>query len=392
VSTQRLAIVSPRFAPFVGGAETHAAEIAYRIAQNGWEVDVLTQEQDRALPTLEHTRGITIRRFPLLMPSQHYAIAPSLWSYLARFSQEYDVIHAVNYHALPALMVALTSRTPLVFSPHYHGAGSSRFRTMLHLPYRRLGAEILRRSRYVLCDTEAEAQLLGRDFPAIANRLSVVPLGVEVEAIREAAPYEGEDGVILCVGRLESYKNVQICIRALAHLDDTFVLRIIGDGPYRASLETLAASLSLQQRVTFLGKVDGHTLRRWLNTARVFVSMSQREAFGITFLEALAAGRCCAVSDLPAHRDIAALSNVTNSVQFIPPTASPLEVAQGIGHMAARDHHSDRQLRICSWADVAKQMLAIYESCLSSSAANAQRATAAAYGSTGTRAAMNHAQ
>jgi glycosyltransferase involved in cell wall biosynthesis len=67
-------------------------------------------------------------------------------------------------------------------------------------------------------------------------------------------------------------------------------LAIIGSGPEQEPLRSLAASLSLKDRVHFLGRVDEE--RKWqiLRCADAYVSATMHEGFGLVYLEAMASG------------------------------------------------------------------------------------------------------
>jgi glycosyltransferase involved in cell wall biosynthesis len=355
----RIAYVAPRYIPHTGGVQTHVAQLARRAAAHGYQVEVLTQDSDRRLPAVEVIDGATVRRFPVCVPGQTYTIAPGLWAYLARYHTRYDVVHAHSYHAVPALGAALAGCRPLVFTPHYHGTGHSHLRRWLHVPYRAPGAVLFMRSSRVICVSDAEAALVRRHFPHVAGRVIVIPNGVDVRALREAAPYPEERTVILSVGRLEAYKNVHLPIQALAHLDATFVLRVIGDGPARPALEDLAARVGLGKRVAFLGRVGDEVLRRWLRTARVYVSMSGHEAYGIALLEGLAAGAGVVAADIPAYREIAARAG-PGAVALTPLEATPVALAQAIRGSAARVQDTMPAVGLPSWDAVAAQTMRVY--------------------------------
>ena len=64
-------------------------------------------------------------------------------------------------------MAALTSRGPLVLTPHYHGMSQSRFRDMLHRPYRVAGSLMMRRASRVIAVAPSEAALIARHFPLL---------------------------------------------------------------------------------------------------------------------------------------------------------------------------------------------------------------------------------
>ena len=355
----RIAYIAPRYAPYVGGIETHVAHLARRAAQQGHAVEVLTQETDPSLPTQEEVDGVTVRRFHAAVPAHNYTFAPGLWAYLARRGHRYDILHAHNYHALPSLGAVLPRHHALVFTPHYHGTGHSAFRSLLHVPYRLAGRLIFRRSRRVICMSDAEASVVCRHFPQVSDRVIVIPNGVDVAALRTAQPYSRDGSVILSVGRLEEYKNVHRIVQALTHLDDTFTLVVIGGGPARRSLEALVERLGLQGRVTFLGWVDDGTLHRWFRTASVYTSMSSHEAFGITVREALAAGTGVVASDIPAHRDAMAVAG-PDTVSLVPLDACPTSVARAFRKTCTQTQDGTKLVHIASWDVVAEQTLQVY--------------------------------
>lgn len=326
---RRIAYVSPRYVPFVGGVEVHVAQLAKRMVACGYEVEVLAQHCGDALPAYEDIDGVRVRRFPMLLELENFAMAPSLWTYLAQHASRYDLIHAHSYHALPALAGALTNRQPLVFTPHYHGTGHSTVRRMLHKPYRPLGAAIFRRALRVICVSDAEATLVRRDFPAVAALVNVIHNGVDVASLQAAEPYALDHTAILSVGRLEDYKNVHFIIEALQYLDSKIVLYVIGDGPARPRLAALAQRCNVADRVRFMGRVDVVELRRWYRSAAVCVSLSAHEAFGITLVEAAVAGAGIVASDVPAHREVRAVLD-RNDVPLVPQPVTAHRVAAAV--------------------------------------------------------------
>lgn len=368
----RIAIVAPLYRPAIGGVETHVEQLAGRLAAAGNEVDVLTQTEDRGLPSEERIDGVLVRRFGVLLASEHYPLAPGLARFLSRRGDDYDLLHAHNYHALPALVAAATSRAPLVFTPHYHGGSESSFRDALHRPYRLLGSAIMRRARKVIAVAPAEASLLASHFPGAAAKIVVVPNGVDAERISAAQPFDLDRSVVvLCAGRLDRYKRVGDTIRALAQLDDRHLLRITGDGPARAELERLVRELGLSRRVEFLGQLDLGRLYRWFRTADVYVTMSEIEAMPVTPLETLYAGARVVASDIPAHRGTARFAG--ERLTLVPLGSPPAELAAAIAAAAKSD---PRGGSIPTWEDVLSSTLAVYRD--AAATRTGRRATASA--------------
>jgi glycosyltransferase involved in cell wall biosynthesis len=351
----RIAYVSAHYAPMVGGVEKHVAELAGCVARLGHQVEVLTHVE-AGTPSCEVRDGVTIRRFGVPMPSTNYAFSPALMKELLRVRDAFDVIHAHGYHALPALQAALSKPRTLVFTPHYHGTGHSRFRKLLHPPYRRLGAMIFGRAGRTIAVSPPEAELILSHFPAIESRLVVIGNGVHVDAVRDAAPVAESRRIVLSAGRLETYKQVDKTVDAMAHLPGDYVLRITGDGAARPGLEERAAALGLGDRIAFLGKVSEQELYQWFRSSSVYVSMSSNEAMPVAFIESLAAGARVLASDIPAHRDL--VKKTEGSIVLTALDTEPSVLAARIEELSGRPVVP---ARIETWDDVAERTLEVYE-------------------------------
>ena len=126
-------------------------------------------------------------------------------------------------------------------------------------------------------------------------RIRVLRNGVDLELFqprdRESLRRQmGLSGfVIASVGHLIERKGHHHVIRALAGMPDATLL-LAGDGPERAALEALAASLGVAERVRFLGALDQSAVCNVYNCADVLVLASSREGWANVLLEAMACG------------------------------------------------------------------------------------------------------
>src|SRR5206468_385293 len=100
-------------------------------------------------------------------------------------------------------------------TPHYLGIGDTSAVRALHAVYRPLGSLVFARARRIICVTRTEAEEVATRFPAARGRITVIPNGIDVSAIRAAAPAPADETVVLSAGRLAPYKNVDLAIRAL---------------------------------------------------------------------------------------------------------------------------------------------------------------------------------
>ena len=111
--------------------------------------------------------------------------------------------------------------------------------------------------------------------------------------------------------------------------------------------------------VVFAGQVPEEEVARWLRTARVLVSMSEHEAFGLTVSEALAAGARTVVSDIPAHRELAERTP-PGRVTLVPFEGGSERLAEAL--LRATDGDASPQpFDVPSWDDVATATLELYE-------------------------------
>jgi glycosyltransferase involved in cell wall biosynthesis len=112
-------------------------------------------------------------------------------------------------------------------------------------------------------------------------------------------PWAQRNDTALFVGRLSQEKGVEYLIRAWLELGARApLLKIIGDGPLRESLEHLARSRGAAN-IEFTGAAAAHSVLREVAVAKMlFVPSIWFEGFPMVLLEALAAGTPCAVSNI----------------------------------------------------------------------------------------------
>ncbi|GIE84470.1 glycosyltransferase family 4 protein [Actinoplanes regularis] len=331
----RIGVVSNAYHPDIGGVETHVRRLCAGLAAAGDDVEVLTQHAVRSTETVD---GVLVRRFPLTVPARDYRISLPLWRWVREHAEEYDILHTHSYHALVSLGATRgRHRTPLVFTPHYHGTGHTRVRAALHPVYRPLGRRIMSRAGRIVCVTGAERDLVLQDFPETAGRVVIIPNGTDPRPV-VPGKRSGVRG-ILCVGRLEHYKRVDRVIRAVASLGPAYRLDVVGDGPAASSLKQLAGRLGVAGRVVFHGRIDDAAFAGCLARASVAVSASTHEAFGMTMADALAAGIPTVAAPIPAHRELAAMAGGSAWVRLVDPEdesalADALRAAAAAGRSA----------------------------------------------------------
>lgn len=300
----KVAQVCHRFYPDIGGIETHVYEISKRLAKN-FEVEVLTTDPTGKYPKVEEIDGFTVRRFKSIAPSEAYYFSLEMYRFLKRHSSDYDIIHAHNYHAFPALFTALTkSRNKMIFTPHYHGRGHSFIRDILHKPYKIFGRIIFEKSDAVICVSNFEKKLILKNFNVNSSKLFVIPNGINIEEFKDVEKIKKRKNrttkTILYVGRIEKYKGLDYVVKALKCLPESYILEIVGKGSYKSKIVKLARNLGVIDRIRFYQDLSREELIERYAKADVLVLLSKHEAYGLVVAEALACKTPCIVANTSA--------------------------------------------------------------------------------------------
>jgi rhamnosyl/mannosyltransferase len=228
------------------------------------------------------------------------SLAPTYPLWARKFNA--DVIHVHLPNPLAELSAMLAPReVPIV--AHFH-SDIVRQRNLLKL-YRPFLEAFYRRVDSIIVPTPRHIEI-SEFVSKHRDKCRVVPFGIPIErfeldeAGRKRAD-ELRDGppTVLCVGRLVSYKGIEVLIRAFANIKARLV--IIGTGPLEKALKNLAQKEGVAERVEFAGQVPDRELVAYYHASELFVlpSVSNAEMFGIVQLEAMACSKPVISTDLP---------------------------------------------------------------------------------------------
>jgi D-inositol-3-phosphate glycosyltransferase len=232
--------------------------------------------------------------------------AAAVQSFARRDAATYDIIHSHYWLAgLAGNQLRRAWDVPHVTMFHTLGEVKNRASLSENESPLRIAAEgeVIEQADAVIVATEHEKSLLMHLYGAEGHKISVIPLGVDIDRFRPLDKDEArralgfEDAkIILFVGRIEPLKGVDILLNAAALLEsdvECSVLIVGGDESSRArlaELQGLASDLGIGHRVAFVGAVDHDKLPLFYNAADVCVVPSHYESFGLVAVEAMACG------------------------------------------------------------------------------------------------------
>lgn len=158
---------------------------------------------------------------------------------------------------------------------------------------RAMYAEVMQRADAVLCVSGGLRRQLAEAFPEHAAKIEILPNAVDIESMpRRAAPVR-ELHRWIYVGKVIALKGVAELLEAfaIAAKDEARLrLTILGDGVLVGQLKARAAQLGVAERVTFHDAVPPERVFEFMHGHDLLVHASKSETFGMTTVEAVAAG------------------------------------------------------------------------------------------------------
>jgi phosphatidylinositol alpha-1,6-mannosyltransferase len=250
-----------------------------------------------------------------------------------------DLVLSMHLVCLPAVAVLrrLLSAPTVQF---LHG------QEVTHRP--RLARTAIDAAELTVCVSE-HTRGLASGLGGKADRLVVIPPGVDVPPRFSVAKQPRP--TIVTVARLaDRYKGHDVMLEAVArlrgHCPDVQWI-VIGDGRLRRELELRAATLGVQDAVSFRGAVDDAERDEWLRRAHVFAMPSRvpadggGEGFGIVYLEAGGHSLPVVAGDAGGARDAV----VDGETGLLVDAANPDAVAQALLRLLTDGSLADRMGR-----------------------------------------------
>jgi len=282
-----------------GGAERVLASLASGMAALGHEVLFAVDfEADQNRPYLSPD----IRVFVL---GRNHARAITRLAALLRREKPDVSLSALSISNLKHALAAILTGRPRRAILSYHGYWVSEPQFLSRVSYA-LTPLLTRLAARTVCVSAGLKSYLTLHHGAAASRMALIynpVLKGPLQPARSARELLARKPILLASGRMVSYKNFPLLIRAFARMANRDAgLLILGEGPERATIMAEINRQKVADRVTLLGYVA----EPWAiyAQARCFVLPSDSEAFGLVVAEALANGLSVVSTNCDGPREI----------------------------------------------------------------------------------------
>jgi glycosyltransferase involved in cell wall biosynthesis len=257
----------------------------------------------------ELPRHLRIQSWPVRFFKQ---VGVSLWlfSRARRIISRYG-LDKLNIHTGPGgVLLVRRLPIPVVVTCHHTYRQQchfirSQFWKRIFIPFE---GRTYRLAEKIVCVSDATRRALIEDYGIPQEKTVTVYNAVDTGRFHPLRLAKNPHTIVY-VGRIDKRKGIEFLIRSMPLVREQVpdaLLLVGGKGAYLERMKALVARLQLGEHVAFLGFVPDAELNALYNRAQCVVVPSIFEGFGITVIEALAAGTRVVGSDTDGIREILA--------------------------------------------------------------------------------------
>ena len=310
--SNKVVIATGIYPPDIGGPATYVPLLAHRLTMKGFNVHVVTLSDKNKVTDKSDLWNITriSRQLPRIVriPYTVFVLLKVTRNSSRLFANGLFEEAAITSLFKPKLRVVMKIVGDPVWERFRNSTGSKISLTSFNSAsltfacnlQRRFLNFSLNRSDLIFTPSRQLADLVSQW--RIKSDVKVINNGIKCRDVEQT---EIKFDVI-SVSRLVTWKNIDLLIKACAAKEMS--LAVCGDGPERASLETLAKDLNAD--VHFFGNLSSFEIRDFLNSSKIFALISDYEGLSFSLIEAMMAGKEILVSSAQGNVDV--ISNEVN--------------------------------------------------------------------------------
>lgn len=355
-----IVLIGGQNVPGIGGVESYIYHMAKELHALGHQITILCSNRKAYTAEVD---GIRVVHH--VCPKSNMVALPLLFiksiKYICKHRKEIDV---VNYQSILFAFlsgwIARLSGCKVCYTIHSLPEDNPKHGRILKLLMQVIGfISIWCCGSKILTISNSKADEIKRRY---GKTCKVIPCGVQMPKTEIHSDILDRFGITpgryyLTIGRIDPVKNLDVLIAAFMKRDNAaYQLIIAGDyeNSYGEYLRQLASKNSC---VIFVGSVTGDDKEALLKGCFVNCLVSSSEGMPISLLEAMAYGKPCIVSDIPAIREIMPekwacwciaqdVESLHQQMHLMEERRTPFEYADEMAAYIARTH---------SWRQIATQ-------------------------------------
>lgn len=279
--------VTAYYPPHLGGQEVAVRDLVNQLTAAGRDVEVVTSNcgSEKGVRVEDGVRVSRLRGIEF----SHAVLIFTLPLWLLRHASKRTIVHLHAGQVFTPEVVWLASKiVGFKYVIHLHADFSPSGAVGRILPlYKKifLNRAIRGASTVIVLSPENLQQV--RESNSKVKDIRIISNGITKDFFEVSRSQAIGPRRFLFVGRLAPHKNVAGLLEAIAMVDPSLGLDIVGDGECRRQLEMLAIAKGLSG-VRFHGQLTRDSIKSFYSTSSAFILPSTVEPQGIVLLEAMA--------------------------------------------------------------------------------------------------------
>lgn len=300
-----------------GGAERLCLDIARQQKKAGYKVNIITFSNENEYLKLSRVIDITNLRVKY-KPSILNKSIIKIDEFQTLVNQlNPDVIHS---HLYEAELITYNLKTQAKLISHLHSARKE-IKKQHYLPIKKQDIiNLFERKKYLSLIKKNKVSFIAisndcyefavKDLKIAKKNVKLIPNAINFQLFEQQPKselnFKHDTFQLINIGRFLKLKNQIFLIEVLNLLnqsdDFNFHLTFLGDGPELIKVKEQSIKFDLQNKVSFLGIVDNP--EDHLKKSHLYIHSSLSEAFGLVFIEAMAAGIPIVTTNGGGNKDI----------------------------------------------------------------------------------------
>jgi glycosyltransferase involved in cell wall biosynthesis len=335
-SLPRICLMTETYYPVTGGGETQARVLAEALSANHFTVFIIARRSSQSFKAIEDVCGVTVYRIRPVGVGRWKRWGMLVWSFfiLAKMRGRYDILYVSGFKALgvSAVLASRLFRKICILKADSNGEMSGEFfaaglrklglthSSLMVRMFLRMRNRILRGANAFVAITSGVSKEL-KDHGVNPGLIYSITNSVDTKrfrpvskvhkySLRQQLNLPSKEVIITYSGRLVSYKGLPLLIRVVHKIQrerKNVGLVLVGAGGLdihncEAELKDYVVTNSLEESVYFAGEVDN--VHQFLQASDIFVSPTEKDAFPVALIEAMACGLAIVSTPVGGIREI----------------------------------------------------------------------------------------
>jgi len=299
----RILITTELYLPTINGVVTSVVNLKTELIKMGHDVRILTLSSNSHSFKKDEVIYISSIGAGRIYPGARLSLIKENGYIQELMTWHPDIIHTQSEFSTFVMAKHIANKLNIPIIHTYHTVYENY--THYFSPVKSWGKVIVAQfTRRILKQTEGviapshKVQTLLNNYD-VQQKIFIIPTGINMPQLindnndnlinlKNRLSIPNNKKVLLFVGRLAKEKNLEEILNFYSRLDRTnLILVIVGDGPDRVFLESLAVDLSIAEEVRFVGMIPRELINDYYRIGDVFTSASNSETQGLTYIEAL---------------------------------------------------------------------------------------------------------